>query len=85
MDDNQMQQSGATFVIGEGVKIAGILFLWLIFAGLSALIADAAPRGSIIIPLARGLIWFFVVVGLANVLSYIVINGIHFHHQFDTT
>lgn len=82
---NQTMSNSTTLIVRGGIKIAGILFFWSVLAAVSAFIADIAPRGSLIIPAARGLVWFFLAVGLANVLLYIVLTAVAFHHQIKTS
>ena len=70
----------ANVVIREGVAIAGILLLWMIFAAVSLFIADLAPRHSWAGPLFRGFAWVFGTVGLANVVIYILLKTVAYHH-----
>lgn len=72
-------------LLEDGLKIGGILFVWAVFAGVSGLIADLAPRHMVLVSNVGGwFVWFFLVVGLANVLLFIFLRSIEYHHGFET-
>lgn len=69
-------------MLREGVAVAGILFVWLGLAAFALLLPDLAPRPGPLRSLATALAWFLSTVGFANILRYVVMNAIAYHHAF---
>ena len=68
---------GPTAALREGGVIAGILFVWFLFAGVCVLVADLAPATAVLLGTAlESLALLFCVVGIANTLLYVIVRGI---------
>lgn len=63
-------------ILADGVVIVGILLVWAIPAGIGVGISNVGEPGTILVPIGELIRDLFVVVGLANVLVYVIARGI---------